>query len=112
MKGYSITACLSFSDHNRETPEVIFSRRSKETPHLPLHFNKNSIKQMLFHKHVGVYLDGKLDFVNILIQDMFKKVDKTIGSLHKLQNDISRAPLAMIFKATFRLWRRFMWPNV
>ena len=47
---------------------------------------------MQFQKHLGIYLDGKLDFHEHL-QNMFKKVNKTISLLRKLQNKLPRAPL-------------------
>ena len=46
---------------------------------------------MQFQKHLGVYLDGKLDFRGYL-QNMFKK-NKLISLLRKLQNNLRRAPL-------------------
>ena len=47
---------------------------------------------MHFQKHLAVYLDGKLDFCEHL-QDIFKKVNKTMSLLCKLQNNLPSAPL-------------------
>ena len=71
--------------------------------HLPLAFNNNPVKQVLFQNHLGVYLYGRLEFVDHL-QSMFKKVKKTIDLLRKLQNNISRAPLLTTFKWFIRLY--------
>ena len=50
---------------------------------------------------MGVYLNGKLNFRDHL-QHMFKKVNKTISLLHKLQNNLPRAPLVAIYKFFIR----------
>ena len=71
--------------------------------HLPLAFNNNPAKQVLFQNHLGVYLYGRLEFVDHL-QSMFKKAKKTIDLLRKLQNNISRAPLLTTFKWFIRLY--------
>ena len=49
-------------DPNKQVQEVIFSRKIKNTSHPPLNFSNNSVKQAQFQKHLGVYLDGQLDF--------------------------------------------------
>ena len=50
---------------------------------------------------MGVYLDGKLDFVKRL-QNMFKKINKAINLLRKLQNNLPRGPLVTIYKSFVR----------
>ena len=50
---------------------------------------------------MGVYLDGKLDFVKRL-QNMFKKINKAINLLRKLQNNLPRGPLVTIYKSFLR----------
>ena len=49
-------------DPNKQAQEFIFSRKIKKTSNPPLNFNNNSVKQVQFQKHLGVYLDDKLDF--------------------------------------------------
>ena len=50
-------------DSNKQTQEVIFSRKTKKTSHPPLNFNNYiSVKEVKFQKHLDVYLDNKLDF--------------------------------------------------
>ena len=88
-------------DPNKQTQEVIFSRKIKTTSHPPINFNNNSVKQVQFQKHKTIYLDGKLDFRKP-IQNNFKKVNKTISSLRKLQNNLPRAPLVTIYKSFTR----------
>ena len=56
---------------------------------------------MQFQKHLGVYLDDKLDFREHL-RNISKKVNGTIGLLHKLQNNLPRGPLVTIYKLFIR----------
>ena len=58
-------------DPNKQAQEV-FSRKTKKISHPPLNFSNNSVQQVQFQKHLGVYLDGKFDFRERL-QSMFKK---------------------------------------
>ena len=88
-------------DPNKQTQEVIFSRKIKTTSHPPINFNNNSVKQVQFQKHKTINLDGKLDFRKP-IQNNFKKGNKTISSLRKLQNNLRRAPLVTIYKSFTR----------
>ena len=85
------------TDPNKQAQEVIFSRKIKKTSHPPLNFYNNSLKQIQFQKQLGVYLGSKLDFREHL-QNIFKKVHKTISLLRKLQNNLPRAPLVTIYK--------------
>ena len=72
-------------DPNKQAQEVIILQP-------PLNFSNNSFQHVQFQKHLGVYLDGKLDFRGYL-QNMFKKINKLISLLRKLQNNLRRAPL-------------------
>ena len=85
-------------DLNKQAQQIIFSRKIKKTSHPPLNFNNNSVKLVQFQKHLGIYLDGKLNFREHL-QNMFKKVKKTISLFCKLQNNLPRAPLITIYKS-------------
>ena len=67
-------------DPNKQAQEVIFSRKIRKTSHPPLTFNNNSVKQVQFQKHLGVYLDSRLDFREHL-QTMFNKINETITLL-------------------------------
>ena len=48
-------------DPNKQTQELIVSHK-KKTSHPPLNFKSHFAKPVQFQKHLGVYLDGKLDF--------------------------------------------------
>ena len=88
-------------DPNKQAQEVIFSRKTKKISHTPLNFRNNTVQQVQFQKHLGVYLDGKLDFCEHL-QNMYKKINKTTSSLRKLRNNLPRAPLITIYKRFVR----------
>ena len=58
--------------------------------------------QVLFQNHLGIYLDGRLDFSENL-QNIFKKTKKKkTGLLRNPQNNILRAPLVTIYKSLIR----------
>ena len=88
-------------DPKKQAQEVFFSRKIKNTSHSPLNFNNNSVQQVQFQKHLSVYLDVKLDFRKHL-QNTFKKINKTISLLRKLQNNLLWAPLVTIYKSFVR----------
>ena len=89
------------SSQQTSTRSYFFLVIQKKISHPPLNFSNNSIQQVQFQKPLGVYLDGKLDFREHL-QNMFKKINKTIRLLHKLQNNLPRAPLITIYKSFVR----------
>ena len=81
---------------------VFFSRKIEKASHPPLKFDNNSVKQVQFQKHLGVYLEDELDFREYL-RNIFKKVNRTIRLLRKLQNNnILRASLVTIYKFFIR----------
>ena len=82
------------SDSKKQAHEV----EIKKTSRPPLNFDNNYSEQVQFPKHLGVYLDGKLDFREHF-QNMFKKINKTISLLRKLQNNLPRAQLVAIYIA-------------
>ena len=84
----------------KKTQEVIFSRKIKSNIHPPLAFNNNIVSQANSQKHLGITLDFKLTFEEHLL-NVFKKVNKTIGFLHKLQNLLPRTTIT-IYKAIAR----------
>ena len=65
---------------------------------LCLIFNHNTISLNKSEKYRGIILNYRLDFKNCL-EIIFKKVDKTIGLLQKLQNLFPRKSLVAIFKS-------------
>ena len=93
---------MNFSpDPSKQAKEVIFSRKLQKTNHDLVYFNRNSVPQVLSQKHLGMYLDTKVNFQKHL-NNVLSKVNKTIGLLRKLQPFSQRQSLVMVYKAFIR----------
>ena len=96
---------MSFNpDLSKQAQEVIFSRKSKRSTHLPLVFNNNNVSQTYSQKCLGVILDFKLTFEEH-VNNVLAKVNKAVGLFHKLRNILPRATLITIYKA-------FIWSHL
>ena len=92
---------MSFNpDPNKQTREVIFSRKLKKVFHPPLRFN-NNVSQASSQKHLGLTLDNRLTFDEHLTNES-NKISKTIRLLRKLQNNLPRLALLTIYKCFIR----------
>ena len=89
-------------DPFKQAQEVLFSRRIKSRNHSCLHFNNNSVNRTPLQKHLGMYLDPKLDFLEHL-KNIQAKVNKSIALLRKLKTIVPRPTLITIYKAIIRL---------
>ena len=70
---------MSFNpDPNKQAQEVIFSRKIQKSSQPSLIFNNNIVTQSLTQKHLGMFLDTKLDFQEHL-KSIFSKIKKIIG---------------------------------
>ena len=95
---------MSFNpDPNKHAQEVLFSRKIQKSSqnHLILIANNNIAKQTLTQKHLGMFLDTKLDFQEHF-KSIFSKFNKTIGLLRKLHHILLRSPLLTIYKSCIR----------
>ena len=88
-------------DPSKQAQEVIFSRKLQKTNHNQVHFNHNSVKQVPFQKHLGMYLDTKLNFQEHL-NNLLSKINKTMVLLRKLQAFLRRQSLVTVYKAFIR----------
>ena len=88
-------------DPSKQAQEVIFSRKLQKTNHNQVYFNHNSVKQVPSQKHIGMYLNTKLNFQEHL-NNVLSKVNKTIGLLRKLQTFLPRQSLVTVYKAFIR----------
>ena len=88
-------------DPTKQVQEIILSRNVQMINHPPLFFNQNFVPQTPLQKHLGIYLDSKLNFSEHL-KSIFQKTNKTIGPLRKLQTLIPRALLKTIYKSFIR----------
>ena len=97
-----ISVEMSFDpDPNKQSQEVIFSRKHSKPNHPPINFNNTVVIQSTNHKHLGMILDTSLDFQEYL-KDKLSRISKTIGLLRKLQNILTRPPLLSLYKSFIR----------
>ena len=88
-------------DSNKQAQEVIFTRKTLKPSHPPLTFNNIPVVQTPSQKHLGMFLDSRLDFQEHL-KSILNKVNKTIALLHKFQNVLPRSSLLTIYKSFIR----------
>ena len=62
---------------------------------------ENELPQTTLQKHLGMFLDSKLNFSEHL-KTILQKTNKSIGLLRKLQTLLPRAPLIIIYKSFIR----------
>ena len=86
-------------DDTKRAQEVIFSWKIIKTTHTPLVFNNAIAFQTSSQKHLGSTLT--LTFEEHLL-NVFKKVNRTIGLLRKLQSVLPRTSLVTIYKTFVR----------
>ena len=89
-------------DPFKQAQEVLSSRKIKSQNHPCFHFNNNPVNQTLgMQKHLGMYLDPKLDFLEHL-KNTQAKVNKSVALLRKLRTILPRQPLLTIYEAFIR----------
>ena len=89
-------------DPTKQAQKRIFSLKVQTTNHPSFLFNENVVPQATFQKHLGIFLDNKLNFSGYF-KNIFQKTSKTIGLHRKLQAFLPRAPLITIYKSFMRL---------
>ena len=72
-----------------------------KTNHPTLIFNGNTVHQVALQKHLGMFLDYKLNFEEHL-KTIVNKINKTIGLLRKFQNFLPTKSLLAIYKSFIR----------
>ena len=88
-------------DITKQAIEVIFSYKYKKPLHPPLSFNGIPVKREVCTKHLGVYLDERLNFRKH-ISEKVKKANKGIGLLKFLSKYTTRRVLDMMYKLYVR----------
>ena len=74
-------------DPQKQAQEVIFSRKTIKAPHLSVVFNNVPVVQSSCQKHLGVYLDQKLNFTHH-IKEKVTKANTGIAVIKKLQTKL------------------------
>ena len=86
VSDWAYTWKMSFNpDPSKQAQEVIFSRKCTKEDHPPIYFNDIPVTQTTVQKHIGLYLDEKLNY-NTHIKEKLSKVYKGIGLLRNLSN--------------------------
>ena len=67
-----------------KTKYMIFSKRNKNINPIYLNINNNVIEHVHQFNFLGLHLNSKLTW-NIHIEEIYKKISRTIGVLKKLQ---------------------------
>ena len=90
---------MSFNlDPSKQAQEVTFSRKCTKEDHPSIYFNDIPVTQTTVQKHIGMYLDEKLNY-NTHIKEKLSKVYKGIRLLRNLFNKLPRQAIG-IYKAT------------
>ena len=64
IKNWAIQWKINFSpDPSKQTQEIIFSRNLQKLNHNQICLNHKSVEQVPSQKHLGMYLDTKLNFL-------------------------------------------------
>ena len=102
VSDWAYTWKMSFNPGpSKEAQEVIFSRKCTKEDNPPIYFNDIPVTQNIIQKHIGLYLDEKLNY-NTHIKEKLSKVYKSIGLLRNLSNKLPRQALVTIYKAFIR----------
>ena len=86
---------MSFNPDLSKQAQVIFSRKCTKEDHPPIYFSDTPVTQTTAQKHIGMYLDKKLNY-NIHIKQKFGKFYKLIELLRNLSNKRPRQALVTI----------------
>ena len=89
------------SDLNKQAEEVIFSRKMTKSSHPQVFFNDIPVSRVSFQKHLGTYLDKKLNF-NHGIKEKMTEAMKGIGVIKRLSKMLPRYSLLTICKSFVR----------
>ena len=88
-------------DPNKPAEEILFSQKTHSPYHPPLYFNGAGVKRVNYHKHLGLTLDNKLNFVRH-IRDKISTAKKWIGLIKHLSTYIPPKCLDQIYKMQIR----------
>ena len=88
-------------DLSKQAQEVIFSRKTNKINHPTTTFNTITVAHTSYQKHLGLYLDEKLNF-NYRINVKISKGNKGIGIIKRLSHILPRKSLITIYKSFIR----------
>ena len=89
------------SDPSKLAQEVLFSRKKKTQIHPTISFNNIQVETASHHTHLGVLLDGELNFKQH-IDTTILKINKGITVIKKIRDSLPRKSFMTIYKAFLR----------
>ena len=93
---------MSFNpDTTKQAQEIIFSRKKNNTSHPSLYFNNTPIQRKSVQKHLGLFLDEKLSFLEH-IDEKIKKLTVGVNLMRKLNLLLPRSSLLTVYKCFVR----------
>ena len=85
-------------DPTKQAQEIIFNKKKTVSINTVIYVNNTLLNSTATYKHLGMILDSKLSYENHL-QSACSRVNKTIGTLRKLQPTLPRKSLVTIYKS-------------
>ena len=102
VKNWAYQWKMAFNpDPNKQATEVIFSHKINTVNHPTLYFNASPVTTAPFQKHLGLFLDEKLNFGHHL-NEKISKANKIIGLIKRLHYHLPRKSLLNIYKSFVR----------
>ena len=86
---------------SKQAQEVVFSRKGITTNHATVYFNNDPVIRENFQKHLGLFLDSKLNFSGH-INEKIKKTTKDINVIRKMNLPLPRSSPLTIYKSFVR----------
>ena len=86
---------------SKQAQEVIFFRKGITTNHATVYFNNDPVIRENFQKHLGLFLDSKLNFSGH-INEKIKKATKNINVIRKMNLSLPRSSLLTLYKSFVR----------
>ena len=74
-------------DLSKQAQEIVFSHKTHKISHPKVNFNSSPVVQSACQKHLGLYLDGKLNFSHH-IKEKISKAYRGIGVIKELHNNL------------------------
>ena len=93
---------MSFNpDITKQAQEIIFSRKKNNTSHPSLYFNNIPTQRKSVQKHLGLFLDEKLSFLEHT-DEKIKKATVGVNLMGKLNLLLPRSSLLTVYKCFIR----------
>ena len=88
-------------DASKQAQEIVFSRKANASNHKTVYFNNVPVIRENIQKHLGLFLDSKLSFLDH-INEKIKKATKGVNVIRKMNLLLPRSSLLTIYKSFVR----------